>query len=54
MVYTSAKGVIKSKKVDVIAMDEHEGNFTKGFAWAMLLSLPLWAGVIGIIRFISK
>lgn len=35
-------------------MEEHEGNFAKGFAWAIVLSIPLWAGVIGIIKFISK
>lgn len=35
-------------------MEEHEVNFAKGFAWAVVLSVPLWAGIIGIIRFISK
>lgn len=35
-------------------MEEHEGNFAKGFTWAMVISLPIWIGIIGIIKFISK
>ncbi|KGX91175.1 hypothetical protein N781_05260 [Pontibacillus halophilus JSM 076056 = DSM 19796] len=31
-----------------------EGNFTKGCAWGVLLSLPLWGIIIALVKFVLK